>query len=514
MMSEQAISPDVVIDDEGLYTLDGDPPQDALTDAEPDAGVIESLARLSPVEYDRRREAEATKLGIRVTTLDREVARLRRRDVDAPSDGGTETLFPDVVPWPKLVDGEDLLTTMAATFRKHLVLPAGAADALALWVLHAHAHDASSISPILSITSPTPECGKTTALTVLAALVPKALPGSNITAAALFRAVEKWQPTLLIDEADTFLGQRDELRGVLNSGHSRAAAFVIRTTGDDHEPRRFRTWSPKAIAAIGDLHPTLASRSIHIELRRMGPGEHVEPAREGRLGHLDPLIRKAARWTSDHFDCLRGADPNIPATLAGRRADNWHPLLAIADTAGGDWPLRARRAAEALTGTDRGETAGVMLLADIRTVLRERGLDRISSADLAVALGEMLDRPWPEWRAGNPITQTQVARLLKPFKIGPRQIRVSCRTLKGYHIDQFTDAFSRYLPSGAETAKQPNDSADFEGIEGDTSGAGVSGRLGSKAAGNSRCFGVSPRDGTAVVDNEIEWFEGETESAP
>lgn len=513
MTSEQSMSPNVVLDDEGLYNLAEDPPQDALTDAEPDAAVIEELARLSPVEYDRRREAEASKLGIRVATLDREVALLRRRDLDAPSHAGTSTLFPDVTPWPKPVNGEELLAAIAAAFSKHLVLPAGAADALALWVLHAHAHDASSISPILSITSPTPECGKTTALTVLAALVPKALPGSNITAAALFRVVEKWQPTLLIDEADTFLSQRDELRGVLNSGHSRAAAFVIRTTGDDFEPRQFGTWSPKAIAAIGDLHPTLASRSINIELRRMGPGEHVEPVREDHLGQLDPLIRRAARWTSDHVDCLRGADPDIPTTLAGRRADNWRPLLAIADTAGGAWPDRARRAAEALTGADGSETVGVMLLADIRAMLREHGLDRISSADLATALGEMLDRPWPEWRAGNPITQTQVARLLKPFKIGPRQIRVSHRTLKGYHIDQFTDAFGRYLPSRVETAKQPNDPADFEGIEGETSSAGVSGRPGSKGAANGRCFGVSRRDGTAAVDTEIEWFEGEMESA-
>jgi putative DNA primase/helicase len=42
-------------------------------------------------------------------------------------------------------------------------------------------------------------------LTLLGALVPRACPASNITTAALFRAVEKWQPTPLIDEADTFL---------------------------------------------------------------------------------------------------------------------------------------------------------------------------------------------------------------------------------------------------------------------------------------------------------------------
>ena len=72
-------------------------------------------------------------------------------------------------------------------------------------------------------------CGKTTALHVLAALVHRPLPAANVTAAALFRSVEQFRPTLLIDEADSFLRDREELRGVLNSGHVRASAVVVRT---------------------------------------------------------------------------------------------------------------------------------------------------------------------------------------------------------------------------------------------------------------------------------------------
>lgn len=130
-----------------------------------------------------------------------------------------------------------MLDQIAAAASRHLVLPAGAADAVALWILHAHAHDTAAISPILAFTSPTPECGKTTAPILLSALVPRPLPASNITAAAIFWGVEKWMPTLLIDEADTFLRDSDDLRGVLNSGHCRSGAFVIRTHGKDHEPR-------------------------------------------------------------------------------------------------------------------------------------------------------------------------------------------------------------------------------------------------------------------------------------
>ncbi len=90
-------------------------------------------------------------------------------------------------------------------------------------MLHAHAHDIFLISPVLGITSPTPECGKSTLLTIVGAIVPRALTASNITTSGVFRAVDKWRPTLLIDEADTFIGVNDEMRGVLNSGHQKVA---------------------------------------------------------------------------------------------------------------------------------------------------------------------------------------------------------------------------------------------------------------------------------------------------
>jgi putative DNA primase/helicase len=79
--------------------------------------------------------------------------------------------------------------------------------------------------------------------------------------------------SLLVDEADSFLGEKEELRGILNSGHTRDAAYVVRTVGDEHEPRRFSTWAAKAVAMIGHLPDTLADRSIIIPMRRRAPGE-------------------------------------------------------------------------------------------------------------------------------------------------------------------------------------------------------------------------------------------------
>ena len=39
-------------------------------------------------------------------------------------------------------------------------------------------------------------------------------------------------------------------------------------------------------------------------------------------------------------------------------------------------------------------------------------------------------RPWSEWKNGKPITATQLAALLKPFKIEPRTVRRGAETDK------------------------------------------------------------------------------------
>ena len=149
---------------------------------------------------------------------------------------GREVQFDEPDPWPDPVDGDALITAIAATFSRYLALPKHASTALALWVLHAYTFDAWFASPFLAITSPEKRCGKTLLLILLGALVPRRMFAANVTPAVLFRAIEKFNPTLLIDEADTFVRDNDELRGVLNSGHTRTTATVIRAVGDDHDP--------------------------------------------------------------------------------------------------------------------------------------------------------------------------------------------------------------------------------------------------------------------------------------
>jgi Protein of unknown function (DUF3631) len=380
----------------------------------------------------------------------------------APPGQGRSVGFEDPAPWHEAVSGATLLQDLAAVLARYVALPAHADVAVALWTLHAHALAAAEISPILALISPEKRCGKTRMVSLLGSLVPRPVTASNITPASLFRAIERYTPTLLIDEAETFLGEREELRGLLNSGHSRSGAFVLRTSGDDFEPRRFSTWGAKVLALIGHLPDTLTDRSVVIPMRRRAQNERIERLRLDKAGEFANLCSRAARWAADHLPALREADPEVPNQLSDRAADNWRPLLAIADRAGGKWPQMARQAALAFSGEEHSQdSAREQLLGDIRGLFVRHGTERIFTEELLRRLWERDDRPWREWQAGAPLSAIQLAKLLKDFDIRPSTVRMGVVTGRGYKVADFQDAFARYLPTEPSHPSQAKQDGPF-----------------------------------------------------
>ena len=403
-----------------------------------DNAVIGELASLDPLEYELGRDLAAAGLGIRVSALDK-LVKGRRAASQAEN-----AVLPHwkVEPSAEPVDGAALLNNMRQIFRRYVVLPTGADIVLSLWVLHAWTMDAGDISPLMVLVSPTKRCGKTSVLILIYFLTPRSELSSNITAPALFRYIEDVRPTLLIDEADSFAKDNEELRGILNSGHTKAAANVIRNV--DHKPRRFSTWAPKAIATIGTLADTLEDRAVVVRLQRKPPGATVQ--RLGRRDNADfaALRSQAARWAADNFDKLADPDPKMP-NLNDRAADNWRPLLAIADLAGGTWPEEARRAACLLSGEQQDGAIGVELLRDIRSTFGDD--DVIRSSDLVAKLTADAERPWAEWKHGRPLTQKQLAGLLAPFHIISLTVHPpGLPDGKGYRRIDFEEAWAAYCP--------------------------------------------------------------------
>lgn len=399
-------------------------------------------------------------------------ARTLKKYVDQASDGtgqgdqgesgaGQALNLPDPAPAEQPVEGAELLEELENAFTRYLALPDFVPTALALWGTFSHAFQEFAVAPILAITSPTHRCGKSTLLHVLAALVSRPALSSSITAAAIYRVVEKARPTLLIDEADSFMDRGDRHRNVLNSGHLKTG-HVILCTGDEHEVRRFSTFSPKAIGLIGDLPPTLRDRSVSVPMRRRAPGEPVEQLRVGEIrDEFQELRAKVARWVQDHREELDTSEIEAPDELNDRAADNWRPLIAIADVVGDLWRRRAESAARTLSGGEAGreKQAGIALLEDIHTVFSDLEVDRIPTETLLHELADLGGRPWGTWSNGEGITDIGLARLLRPFGIRPKDYHFSDKhaevvdsdernelpkTLRGYEWQDFEESFVRY----------------------------------------------------------------------
>jgi putative DNA primase/helicase len=425
--------------------------------------------------------AKKAKLERAAQIIDGLFAPFAAREESATSKLGA--ILSDPEPAADPVDAE-VFEEILGILAQYLVLPAGAPVLIALWISLTYLLESPGldIAPILAITSPVKRCGKSRLIEVLNALVPRALMTVNISPAALFRSIEKYKPTLLIDEADSFLKQKgDELRGVLNSGHTRAG-FVMRAEGDDLEPTPFATFGFKAIAAIGSLPTTIEDRSVIIPLKRKTRTEKVSPLRVGRIvSDLEPVRRRLARWARDHEPAFAKADPELPALLNDRARDNCRPLLQAATATGGDWIERATQAIDQIYGAIKpAAEAGILLLEDVRALLTEpetrtavvahnqRGeAVCVLPTALHQALVALEERPWPTWSKGRPISLNRVGALLGDFDIRSRRFWDGSTGRRGYAVSALEQTFDRYLsaestPSDASGVSGDNESEGFE----------------------------------------------------
>jgi hypothetical protein len=360
--------------------------------------------------------------------------------------------FPAVKPWPKKVDGEKLLHEMRDVFTKYIVLPEGAADALALWALHTHAIESAFFTPLLGLLSPEYGCGKSHTMTLLEELCARTILTSNISTAQLYRVTED-VPTLLIDEADSFLKISEQSRGIINSGRSRRGSRVLRCENDTYKTQVFSTFCPAAIAiAKEDLPESHMTRAIIIRMFKAKANEKFAPFDEEMvMEDCAPLRSKCARWAKDNVEWLKeNRRPSLPKSLYNRTADKWRILVAIADRAGGYWRGRSRYVAKMLEGLaerTNKKADGNTLLADIREVYEESGEDFLPTTDLLSFLLKLDGSLWSHYDDdGRELTPEKISVLLTGYGISPKKKRMGAgKRARGYERQDFEPAWERYL---------------------------------------------------------------------
>lgn len=418
--------------------------------------VIASLALLSPMDYDRARKEQAKLLGVQVKTLDTQV-KAARNEVSSNED---RLPFPDIEPCEEPIDPALLLDEIVIIIRQFIILDIEQAYAVALWIAFTWFIDDVDVAPLAIINAPEKACGKSQLLELMSRLSCKPLPASNCSTSALFRACELYSPTLFIDEADTFIRENNEIKGLINAGHTRANAFVIRVVGDNHEPKMFRVWGAKAFAGIAlekHLPDATMSRGIIIQLRRKLAHESVSRLRHADKEVFTIIASKLARFADDYSQQVRLARPALPDVLSDRDQDNCEPLLAIASCAGDEWLQRATTAALKLSNAaEKSVSTGNELLADIQYIFETKQVDKISTVDLIAALVDDEENPWATYNRGKPLTPRQLSKQLAGYGIHSKTVRMKFDTPKGFDAMQFKDAFARYLTPLSDIPPQDN----------------------------------------------------------
>jgi putative DNA primase/helicase len=361
---------------------------------------------------------------------------------EGPQPGEKE---PRQLPPPEDLAG--VLDEVEAAFRRYTFMPEVAYVVLPLWAAHTHAFDRFPTTPRLHLTSPEKQCGKTRVLEVLGPLCRETIQTSSITPAVLFRAIDKWAPTLLVDEVDNVFGGRDkservtEILAVLNTGY-RKGASALRTTGENHEPRKFATFAPVALAGIRDLPDTVADRAVRVALQRAKPGE-VEPF---EIGHDDEILRELGlRLASSVANVETPTERAWREGLGDREADCWAPLFSIAAAAGGEWAERAHSAARELHER-RAETpiedTGTLLLRDVVAIFAATDDDAMTPEVLRERLINLEESPWRDYSlAARGFTTRRMALLLTPYGVES----VKSNGVRGYRRASVEAAGERFV---------------------------------------------------------------------
>ena len=373
-------------------------------------GELTRLFELDPAEYERERVEAAKKHKVRRSFLD-DARRAGRAEAEAKA----EETADDPPHHEPVTDLAAVLDAALVEVQRYVVGPDHDLATAVVWSVHAHLVHSEfvylSISPKLAIQSPDRNCGKSTLLEVIGALVPRLETGSSITAAVVFRLIEERKPTLLIDEADRIMrSNNEELIAVLNSSHRRSGAYVWRVEEINRKRVvvRFSTWGAVAFAGIRELPETLQDRSIVIRLVRAKPGEVKAHLKNGMSPTLQLIKAKLARWA---LDLRQFPEPTLPPGLHNRLGDNWAPLFAIAEIAGGRWPAIIKRAALSAISADQGEGQLVALLDGIRRAFGEK--DRISTRELIDSLLADDEYDWAAANKGRPINEAWLRERLR-----------------------------------------------------------------------------------------------------
>jgi putative DNA primase/helicase len=412
--------------------------------------ALADIAKLPAAQHEAKLAELAKRIGEDISALRDEFVELCAATTEGSAAPSTDW---DIEPWGEPVTTVMVLEELIARINRHIKATPEQILCIALWIMMAWAHEiAAHYSLYLVATSPDIGMGKTTLLVdVLARLVPKPyVCGANPTEASIFRAADRDKPTMLFDNVDTLFRRKPEVTELFLNGWTRGIGVPrSEKIGGTWMTVRYDPFCPKACSLTGtNMPPALLGRCLLIELWPLKPGETVDkvnPHDEALKAEFVVLSRKLLRWSQDNSDALKLAMPLFPAGFVSRPADNARLLLAIAELAGDGWAGKARSAVDRLLREQQEPGWLKLLVGELWDVFIEKGDENIASKQLLTRLTEDPTSVWNEYSRDRPVTERQVAALIRKVHIRPRLI--GKKRVSGYYRQDFLDrqVFEHFL---------------------------------------------------------------------
>ena len=151
-----------------------------------DSDVKTVTSELHRTQDDRAQfELLRTKLAKHFKIPKDSFGQFRRGEKGDAAGSAIRTIPPTAKPWDEPVEAKEVLDEICATIRRFECFKPSQCRAVALWIVLTYLHDAVDILPILLITSPEENCGKTTLLKLVFYLSNRPVPAGNVSAAAI-----------------------------------------------------------------------------------------------------------------------------------------------------------------------------------------------------------------------------------------------------------------------------------------------------------------------------------------
>jgi len=225
----------------------------------------------------------------------------------------------------------DVYLELRGVFDKYIEVEPEVITLLSIYTIATYFFRLFNTFPYLYIFGPR-QSGKTKLLALMTKLCYNAVSTVNLSASALFRVVNDFGSTLVIDESEYLkdMEKKSDIQTLLLAGYKKDTANVMRVEGEEKKQVRiFNVFGPKIMASINYPHDVLLDRCIMINMLR-GSSEKINLEPSESFQDIRDKLYLLLFTKFDEIYNMRDLDNFNNPLLVARERELWRQLLVTA----------------------------------------------------------------------------------------------------------------------------------------------------------------------------------------